>query len=120
MSAEVSLDISQRLDITCRKGDTFILSMNVTDSAGDVEDLSSRTWKMEVKDTDTTLESVITDDLISITGTSLGVLTITIPSSVMDDITGDTIYVYDLQTTLASVTRTWFHGLFTVNEDVTE
>jgi len=37
--SKVSLDVAQRLDITCRKGDTFNLVVNVTNSSGVTENL---------------------------------------------------------------------------------
>lgn len=47
--ASVNLDIAQRLDITCRKGDTFSLTLNITDSAGTAINLSAYTFEMEVR-----------------------------------------------------------------------
>ena len=118
MSSVVNLDVSKRLDVTCRKGDTFSLIINVTDAAGAVVDLTTYSFKMEVRATDTSEDSTITDDQLTITGTSLGVITITIPSNIMAGIASG-LYTYDLQTIVAGVTQTWLHGVLQVNEDVT-
>ena len=118
MSSVVNLDVSKRLDVTCRKGDTFSLIINVTDAAGAVKDLSSYAFKMEVRATDTSEDSTITNTQLTITGTSLGVITITIPSEIMANVASG-LYTYDLQTIVSSVTQTWLQGVLQVNEDVT-
>ena len=117
--SSVNTDVSKRLDITCRKGDTFNLVINITDAAGAVVDLSSYSFKMEVRESDTSSTSVITGGQFTINGTSLGVLTINCPSSIMDDVASG-MYTYDFQTTLAGIVQTWLYGVFIVNEDVTE
>ena len=117
-TSQVQLDVAKRLDITCRKGDTFNLVINVTDSAGTAVDLSTYSFKMQVKETDTSSTNVISNDDITITGTAAGVLTVTIPSTVMTSVSGG-LYVYDLQTINAGVTQTWLTGVLKVNEDVT-
>jgi hypothetical protein len=118
MSSVVNLDVSKRLDVTCRKGDTFSLIINVTDAAGAVVDLTTYSFKMEVRATDTSEDSTITNDQLTITGTSLGVITITIPAIIMAGIASG-LYTYDLQTIVSGVTQTWLHGVLQVNEDVT-
>ena len=57
--SSVTLDVAKRLDITCRKGDTFSLVINVTDSAGTAVNLSTYYFKMQVKETDTSSTNVI-------------------------------------------------------------
>ena len=49
MATQINLDNSTRVDITCRKGDTFSLELTFTDDNGDAIDLTSYTWKMDVK-----------------------------------------------------------------------
>ena len=117
-TSQVQLDVAKRLDITCRKGDTFNLVINVTDSAGTAVDLSTYSFKMQGKETDTSSTNVISNDDITITGTAAGVLTVNIPSTVMTSVSGG-LYVYDLQTINAGVTQTWLTGVLKVNEDVT-
>ena len=117
-TSQVQLDVAKRLDITCRKGDTFNLVINVTDSAGTAVDLSTYSFKMQVKETDTSSTNVISNDDITITGTAAGVLTVNIPSTVMTSVSGG-LYAYDLQTINVGVTQTWLTGVLKVNEDVT-
>lgn len=117
MSA-VNLDVAKRLDITCRKGDTFSLTINVTDSNGDAVDLSSYAFKMEVRPTDTSATVTIADTDITASGTAGGVLTVTIASSIMAAVDSG-LYSYDLQTIASGVTQTWLYGVLQVNEDVT-
>ena len=117
-TSQVQLDVAKRLDITCRKGDTFNLVINVTDSAGTAVNLSTYSFKMQVKETDTSSTNVISNDDITITGTAAGVLTVTIPSTVMTSVSSG-LYAYDLQTINAGVTQTWLTGVLKVNEDVT-
>jgi len=117
-TSQVKLDVAKRLDITCRKGDTFSLVINVTDSAGTAVNLSTYSFKMQVKETDTSSTNVISNDDITITGTAAGVLTVTIPSTVMTSVSSG-LYAYDLQTINVGVTQTWLTGVLKVNEDVT-
>ena len=117
-TSQVQLDVAKRLDIICRKGDTFNLVINVTDSAGTAVNLSTYSFKMQVKETDTSSTNVISNDDITITGTDAGVLTVTIPSTVMTSVSSG-LYAYDLQTINVGVTQTWLTGVLKVNEDVT-
>ena len=117
--SKVSLDVAQRLDITCRKGDTFNLVVNVSDSSGTAVDLSSSiyTFEMEVRQTDTS-SVTIPNSSVTIDGTAAGVLTITIAASVMEKDAG--LYVYDLETIKGGVHQTWLTGVITIVEDVTD
>jgi hypothetical protein len=116
--AKVNLDVANRWDITCRKGDTFQLVSTVKDGDGVVIDLSSYTFKMQVRENDTDGNIIIDDGSITKTGTSLGALTITIQASVMAAIAADT-YVYDVEAISGTKVTTWLQGLFVINEDVT-
>ena len=116
----INLDTSQRVDITCRKGDTFSLIVTFTDADGDALDLSSGyDWKMDVKDTDTSSSDIIADDSFTYSGNSSGQLTITASATIMASITSGT-YVYDLQSSVAGVVKTWLYGIFKINEDISE
>lgn len=119
MATQINLDNSTRVDITCRKGDTFTLEFTFSDDSGAAIDLSSYTWKMDVKETDTSSSDIIPDSDFTYTGTSEGVLTITASATVMAGIDGG-IYVYDLQSTNSGTVSTWVYGVFKVNEDVSE
>ena len=118
--SKVSLDVAQRLDITCRKGDTFNLVINVSDSSGSPVNLSTYTFEMEVRQTDTSSGPTIANSDITIDGTGrgTGVLTINIPAATMEKDAG--LYVYDLETIKGGVHQTWLTGVLTIVEDVTD
>jgi hypothetical protein len=118
MVAQINLDTAQRVDITCRKGDSFRLELTFKDEAGVVINLTGYTWKLDVRETDTSASAIIEDSLFTYSGTNLGVLTITATPVTMAGIDGG-LYVYDLQSTNSGVVKTWLYGIFKVNEDVT-
>jgi len=118
MASVINLDTAQRVDITCRKGDTFNLELTFKDSSGASLDLSGYSWKLDVRETDTSSVAVIEDNSFSYSGDENGVLTISGTSSLMESISGG-IYVYDLQSTSAGAVKTWIYGIFKVNEDIT-
>lgn len=121
MATTINLDTSTRVDITCRRGDTFSLEFTFTDDDGDAIDLTSYTWKMDVKETDTSSADVIGDSSFDYTGTSEGKLTVKATATTMAGVSGG-LYVYDLQSSNGSpaVVKTWVYGIFKVNEDVSE
>lgn len=127
MATSINLDIANRVDITTRRGDTFVLELTFNDEAGDPIDLSSGyEWMMQVRESDTSSSALLdgdsNDDLASdfgFTGDNNGLLTITASASVMAGIEGG-IYVYDLQSAQGAVVTTWMYGIFKVNEDVSE
>ena len=127
MATSVNLDIASRVDITCRKGDTFTLELTFKDEDGEVIDLSTGyDWVMQVRESDTSVSAALSGDSdddadndFGFVGDSNGVLTITSPASTMATIDGG-IYVYDLQSVKGSTVVTWMYGVFKVNEDVSE
>jgi hypothetical protein len=119
MATTINLDNATRVDITCRRGDTFKLEFTFTDDDGDAIDLSSYSWKMDVKETDTSSGDIIGDDSFTYTGNSSGKLVIEATATVMAGVAGG-IYVYDLQSDNAGTIKTWVYGLFKINEDVSE
>lgn len=119
MATQINLDSATRVDITCRKGDTFTLEFTFTDSDGDAIDISSYSWKMDVKETDTSSSDIIAEDSFTYTGNSSGKLTVTATAAVMAGVSGG-LYVYDLQSTNSGVVKTWVYGLFKINEDISE
>lgn len=119
MATEINLDNSTRVDITCRRGDTFKLEFTFTDDDGDALDLTSYTWKMDVKETDTSSGDIIADDSFVYTGNESGKLTISATATVMSAVSGG-LYVYDLQSNNSGTVKTWVYGLFKINEDVSE
>lgn len=54
MAQTINLDTSQRVDITCRKGDTFDLSLTLKDNSATPASIvaNNDTFKMEVRTTD--------------------------------------------------------------------
>lgn len=119
MAIEINLDTATRVDITCRKGDTFKLEFTFTDDDGDAIDLTSYSWKMDVKETDTSSSDIIADSSFTYNGTSAGKLTVTATAATMAAVSGG-LYVYDLQSTSSGTVKTWVYGIFKINEDVSE
>ena len=119
MATQINLDNASRVDITCRRGDTFTLEFTFSDDAGAAIDLTSYTWKMDVKETDTSSGDIIADNSFTYSGTAQGVLTITATAAVMAAVEGG-LYVYDLQSNSSGSVKTWVYGLFKINEDVSE
>ena len=131
MASKVNLDVSERLDITCRKGDTFSLTVTLKDSTGTVITLadSSYTFLMEVWSTsrtatapvigsttslplgDASFETFVTDDD--------GDVTISATAATMRDVPAGR-YKYDLQYMVGDTHTTILHGSFVVNDDVSK
>ena len=60
MATSVNLDIASRVDITCRKGDTFTLELTFKDEDGNVIDLSvGYDWVMQVRESDTSATAAL-------------------------------------------------------------
>jgi len=115
--ASINLDIASRLDITCRKNDTFKLDMDWTDNSGTAIDLTAYTFKAEVRKNSTSSTAIITFSDSDFTKTSTGDLTMNKASADMNIKGGQ--YVYDLQATKSGEVKTWLAGDFVINEDVT-
>lgn len=121
MGLKANLDIAQRLDITCRKGDTFNMVITIKDSTGAALDLSTYTdFNLDVRPTDEDANTPILEFTNSdFTGTNAGTLTFVKAYADMASVEAGT-FVYDLQATDGSAVRTtWFYGLFTIIDDVT-
>jgi hypothetical protein len=143
--ANISVDVAQTLNITCRKGDSFLLDITVTDSGGTSIDLTGYAGALIVKDNDgnTQIEfytNLIADRTIDDSYSSGGHGLITMNYSASNDntirfhaqpttagTTNDLVagtYNYDFaveyesgDSTTNAVT-TWLKGTFTVNADV--
>ena len=131
MASKVNLDVSERLDITCRKGDTFSLTVTLKDSTGTVITLadSSYTFLMEVWSTsrtatapvigsttsaspgDATFETFATDNDGNVTISATAATMRTVPAGA---------YRYDLQQMVGDVHTTILKGAFIVNEDISK
>ena len=140
MSSKVNLDVSEKLNITCKRGDTFNLGLLMKDSSGDPIDVSDYAFLMQVKgepDPVTGERPLIMgtnqigkkasssdDDLFTnfdISSDSSGNVTIKALASVMSKILPGS-YVYDIQQSVRSATgdvvTTIFEGRFIVNDDI--
>ena len=121
MALKANLDIAQRLDITCRKGDTFELIITIKDANGTALDLTTYAdFEMDVRPTDEdTGTPILTFTNSDFAATASGILTATKSFTDMAAVESGT-FVYDLQATDGSSVRTtWFYGLFTIIDDVT-
>jgi len=115
--ASINLDRSSRLDITCRKGDTFKLIFTFDEDQSTARPVGG--WKMQVR---TSADDEAGNGQLQVSGSGPfsyddtgKKLTLTIASGSMD-FSGQ--FVYDIQHT-GSETETFFHGVFTAVEDIT-
>ena len=135
MATKVNLDVSEKLNITCKRGDTFNLGLLMKDADGDLLDVSEYQFLMQVKgdvDPITGQRPLIigtsdqgqlasNDDAVptnfSITSDDQGGVIILAAASVMAAIQPGS-YVYDIQQTVDDITTTIFEGRFIVNDDI--
>tara|TARA_R100000406_G_scaffold55532_1_gene37992 strand:+ start:490 stop:927 length:438 start_codon:yes stop_codon:yes gene_type:complete len=141
MASKVNLDESTRLDITCKRGDTFSLTITLKDSAGDALPLATDNYRFIVQvrenlsagqtgkgslvlgtsdvgvKADSNFEPVSVDDS--------GNATIQASALTMRSIASGK-YSYDIQYIKPSTTggldihKTILFGSFVVNEDISE
>tara|TARA_R100000654_G_scaffold14811_4_gene31863 strand:- start:5742 stop:6143 length:402 start_codon:yes stop_codon:yes gene_type:complete len=128
----INLDRSQRLDIICRKGDTFTLNLELKDDQGVPIDLTGNpfdiySFLMEVRLSDTSSTVVLTPTP-NIAKKIDGLVTFSVPASGM--VVNAGLYVYDIQQTRTDTVsgnpspqelsvETLLFGTFKINEDVT-
>lgn len=136
MANKVNLDISEKLNITCRKGDTFSLTLTLKDSSGTALTLSSSGYEffMQVRGTraskagvralimgtETKGESASRGGVstnFSFTVDDSGNATIKASDEVMRNVPAGK-YVYDLQQKVDNVSTTILEGNFIVNDDI--
>ena len=121
----VNLDTAARLDIICRKGDSFTLTIDFGAA------IPTSGWKMDVKSSDNSAgsspTSIIADTVFAYDGSVTNKLTIEATATEMNNVTPG-LYVYDLQNTdsnasnnvdSANKVKTYLYGTFKVNADVT-
>jgi hypothetical protein len=129
MDKVLNLDRSQRLDLICRKGDTFTLNLELKDDSGVALDLNDQrnkySFKMDVRPSDTS-ELNIVDVTPKISLDTPGLVTFSVDAVNMTMDSG--LYVYDIQQTrtdpapdpdVVLSVDTLIYGTFKVNEDVT-
>jgi len=133
MATSVNFDISKQVNMTVRRGDSFMLTVNVTDSSGEAVDLTDYTFNMDVRTSDSRVNrnNVVLSQAgtqpggIAVTATTTtGELIIKVLGEFTDPIPGGD-YLYDLQasgtdSSGAVTEQTWLTGDFIVNQDITD
>jgi len=120
--AQVNLDTASRLDVICRRGDSFSLGIDfgVPMPSHTVGDTSSGEYQMEVRtsadNTGTAFFSNFTFVLSDGDDTN-SKMTIGATAASMELTPGT--YVYDLQRVSSGETKTYLYGKFTINDDIT-
>jgi len=121
--ATVSVDISNRLDIVCKRGDTF--ELNLEFGVAMPEHGVSGTFEMKVATSDTATPETLTISYVSSSGeASNSKLAITSAANEVGALSPG-LYVYDLQVTdtngvrfTAGSVKTLLYGTFKVNDDI--
>jgi hypothetical protein len=139
MSNVVNLDVAKRVDIICRKGDTFKLEIDLKAADGTLVPAGAYNYKMEVRaydyantsytdpagDTDATIilstedSSTLVKKITSINNVA-GKATFGVTSAIMKTVAAG-MYVYDIEATSTGAnpeTQTWLYGTFKINEDI--
>lgn len=121
--ATVNLDTAARLDIVCRKGDSFQLVLDFGTA------VPTSGWKLDVETADDGGSSILADTVFSYS-VSAGDATnskLTIEASATEMNVTAGLYVYDLQNTdsdssnnidSANKVKTYIYGTFKINEDI--
>ncbi len=123
-ATKINLDTSSRVDVTCRKGDTFSLRLTVTKADGTAAFANNDIFLLQVRDSDTgDLVSNGSDNFAatvtaSNTDASNKYIDFTVAHTVMKTMPSG-LYVYDVeQKTTSGVVSTLIFGTLKVNEDV--
>ena len=148
MANKVNLDVSEPLDITCRRGDTFSLTLTLKDSSGTAIQLATLGYEfiIDVKSTSSkrvngvkqretiasSVGSASTSDSKSLNTAQKTQLTngfeftdITDSGTVKVSASADTmkqfpvgVFTYDIQQKVGDTITTILRGSFTVKEDI--
>lgn len=121
--ATVSVDISNRLDVICKRGDTF--ELNLEFGVDMPEHTVSGTFDMKIATSDTATPESLTISYVSSNGEATNSkLAITSSATEIGGLAPG-LYVYDLQVTDTSGVRfaagsikTLLYGTFKVNDDI--
>jgi hypothetical protein len=133
MATSVNFEIAKEVNMTVRRGDSFLLIVNVTDSAGDAVDLTAYTFNLDIRKSNdrTNRDNVV----LSQAGTQPGGVAVTATTTTGElyikglgeftDPIPEGEYVYDLQasgtdSSGAVTEQTWLTGEFIVNQDITD
>jgi hypothetical protein len=135
MSNVINLDVAKRVDIICRKGDTFKLEIDLKDSTGAAVPSNAYTFKMEVRtadyanaaysDSDATIvlsteDTTTPSPKVIVPTVTTGKVVFVATNVVMRNVASG-MYVYDIEaisTTAPNESQTWLYGTFKVNEDI--
>jgi len=136
MASKLNLDVSEKLDITCKRGDTFNLGLLIKDSAGTAITLSTSSYEflMQVRGrrgasghelplilgTASKGKSAVTNvgaNNFTVTIDDSGNATFSASDTIMARIAPGR-YVYDIQQIVDSVSTTILEGRFIVNDDI--
>lgn len=124
MAKKINLDTASRVDVICRKGDTFKLKLTITDSDGDVNFATDDVFLFEVRESDTgSVVQNTSSDNFSDSHTAVGddvtakAITLEVAASVMKTMPAG-LYVYDVEQKSGSTVTTLIYGTLKVNEDV--
>lgn len=124
MAKKINLDTASRVDVICRKGDTFKLKLTITDSDGDVNFATDDVFLFEVRESDTgSVVQNTSNDNFSDSHTAVGddvtakAITLEVAASVMKTMPAG-LYVYDVEQKSGSTVTTLIYGTLKVNEDV--
>ena len=131
-ATKINLDTSSRVDVTCRKGDTFSLRLTADGIA--VGFAADDIFLFQVRDSDTgdlvtnganTFSASVTadDDTAGgvnaggVTNTSLKYIDLSVSAAIMKTMPSG-LYVYDVEQKSGTVVSTLIFGTLKVNEDV--
>lgn len=124
MAKKINLDTASRVDVICRKGDTFKLKLTITDSDGDVNFATDDVFLFEVRESDTgSVVQNTSSDNFSDSHTAVAddvtakAITLEVAASVMKTMPAG-LYVYDVEQKSGSTVTTLIYGTLKVNEDV--
>lgn len=141
MASKVNLDVSEKLDITCRRGDTFSITLTLNDSSGTAIQLSTLGYEflMDVKTNPSQTRGksvereVIASSALSKSQSKVadkltngfeftdiadsGTVKVTASADVMSSFPVG-VYVYDIQQKVGDEVTTILRGSFKVNEDI--
>jgi hypothetical protein len=128
---KIKTDISQKVDIEARRGDSFNVVINVKDAAGTAYDFSGYDGFMEIRgENDSFILGFTTLDQTALTAGSYsstykpesivfetGKITLTQYATNMEFAVGT--YSYDFQIKDSNNVQTWLYGRFKLIDDVT-
>lgn len=141
MANKVNLDVSEKLDITCRRGDTFSITLTLKDSSGELIQLETLGYEflMDVKtnpqrtstgtlqreviasstlsSSQSTVSEILTNGFEFTDITDNGTVKVVASADVMSEFPVG-IYLYDIQQKVADEVTTILRGSFKVNEDI--